>query len=179
MSVDGCFVRLEAKLFFLVAVALGTVMPSSSAALPWDEDLFKQQSLKANEIARAPAQGTVPLGHQPFRLSAEEADKQLQNPVPFVLDSVWHGQRLYNANCSSCHGKRGVGDGPVGKAMAVPDLTTDFYRQRSDGRIFAVIHNGGMNMPRYGYKFAAEEHWHIVNYLRFLQGKSVSGMNRP
>ena len=152
----------------------------SSHALPWDIDMYRQESLKANEIARAPVKGTVPLGRKPFILSVEEAEKVLKNPVPFSLHSVWRGQRLWNANCTPCHGQSGAGEGAVAKQfIGIPDLLGDLYKQRSDGRAYAVIHHGQGNMPRYGYKFSDSEKWDIVNYLRFLQGRDSPGIERP
>lgn len=148
-------------------------------ALPWDIDMFRQQSYKAGEMSRAPVKGTVPVGRKPFTMTTEEAEKNLKNPVAFNQNSVWRGQRLWNANCYSCHGKTGKGEGPVGPQLAVPNLLDEFYAKSSDGKVFGVINNGGANMPRYGYKFSREESWHLVNYLRFLQGKDVEGINRP
>jgi mono/diheme cytochrome c family protein len=145
----------------------------TALALPWDQDLFRQQSYQANEMARAPMPGTVPLGHHPFMLTLEEAETGLKNPVPFTGDSLARGRRLYSANCIPCHGEKGDGAGPVGKAMGVPDILQDFYKNRADGRVYAVIMLGGANMPRYGYKFSEYERWDIVNYLRFLQGKEL------
>jgi cytochrome c5 len=148
-------------------------------ALPWDIDMYRQQSLEANEVARAPVKGTVPLGSTPFRMSVEEAERDLSNPVTFSRNSVWRGQRLWNANCYTCHGKTAAGEGPVGPQVGVPDLLKDFYRQKSDGRVYGVIYHGLRAMPRYGYKFSDAERWDLVNYLRFLQGKDVVGMKRP
>ncbi len=167
-----------AKQFIFISLSL-VLFSSSALALPWDQDLFKQQSFKANEMSRAPAEGTVPRGYKPFTMTVEEAATNLKNPVPADRDSVWSGQRLYNSNCYTCHGKKGEGNGPVGPQMAVPSLLDDFYKNRTDGRIFGVIKLGGANMPRYGFKFSDKEHWDIVNYVRFLQGKNVTGMKRP
>ncbi len=130
-------------------------------------------------MARAPVKGTVPLGKAIFSLSAEEAEKNLTNPVPIAFASAWRGRRIWSANCATCHGKNGSGNGPVGPLMQVPSLLADFYKSRSDGRIFYVIHNGGANMPRYGYKLSVNEHWDVVNYLRFLQGADIPNLPRP
>ena len=169
--------KLLDRLLIVGAVCL--LAPVSAQALPWDYDMYRQQSLEANEVSRSPVEGTVPLGYKPFTLTLEEAEKSLTNPVSATRDSVWRGQRLYNANCYTCHGKTAAGDGPVGPQVGVPDLRKDFYREKTDGRIFGVIHYGLRAMPRYGFKFSDAEQWDIVNYLRFLQGKDVDGMKRP
>jgi len=168
--------------FILGLVVLGVV--STASALPWDQDMWSQESLQSNEVARAPVKGSVPIGRKPFGMSADEADKDLHNPVPPTRDSAWAGERLYRANCLTCHGEKADGRGPVPLSatpapMPVPNLLDAFYKERSDGRMFAVIQNGGAAMPRYGYKFSDREHWDIINYVRFLQGvKQIPGMER-
>jgi mono/diheme cytochrome c family protein len=172
---------MSGKGAFLGVLALLSVAQPASAA-PWDFDMYRQQSLQSNEVGRAPVKGTVPLGKKPFTMTADEADKALQNPTPATLNSAWRGQRLYTANCSPCHGKKADAQSPLGatKQLPIPNLLEDFYKNRSDGRIYAVIQNGGAVMPRYGFKFSEQEHWDVVNYLRFLQGvKDIPGMKRP
>ena len=164
----------------IVSFILSTLLVVGAAqALPWDRDMYEQESLVANEVARNPVKGTVPLGRKPFTLTTEEADKQLTNPTPFALDSVWRGQRVYNSNCSTCHGVKGDAKAPTGALLPVPNLLEAFYKERTDGRVFGIVYNGGAVMPRYGYKFSPREIWDVVNYLRFLQGRDVEGMKRP
>jgi mono/diheme cytochrome c family protein len=163
-------------------VALAFFSTDAAFALPWDIDMYRQQSFQAWEMPRAPVKGTVPMGYKPVTMTADEMDEKLKNPSQANFHSVWRGKRLYDVNCYTCHGTTGDGKGPVGKtgALPVPNLLDAFYMNRSDGRIFAVIHYGGAAMPRYGYKFSEQEHWDIVNYVRFLQGKvKVSGMELP
>lgn len=176
MSANSILSRI--RLFTISVVVLFST--ATAHALPWDFDMYRQESLKSNEVARAPVKGTVPLGRKPFTMAVDEAEKALNNPVPFSLHSTWSGQRLWNANCMPCHGKSGGGEGAVAKLfVGVPNLLTDLYKQRSDGRVFAVIHHGQGTMPRHGYKFSDSEKWDIVNYLRFLQGRDMLGLERP
>jgi len=170
--------RCLSSFILLSFIGLIGSIPSAAFALPWDSDMNKQQSLKPNEIVRAPVEGTIPVGGRDFSMTADEADTKLKNAVSFSLDSVWRGKRLWTANCLTCHGSNGEAKGPLGPQMSVPSLLTDFYKKRTDGRIFHVIHHGGANMPRYGYKLSTNEHWDLVNYLRFLQGRNVEGMTR-
>lgn len=170
-KVDGGAIH-ESPVVALVATLLFVLtFATSASALPWDQDLFKQDSLKANEIARNPVPGTVPVGAKPFRMTADEAAEKLSNPTKADENSLARGKRLWSTNCLPCHGEKGDSLGvPAGPLMAAPSLLSDFYKAREDGRIFAVIHNGGANMPAYGHKINHEEKWDIVNYLRYLQG---------
>ena len=166
------------RCFYVLLLSVVVLSVSSdSMALPWDQDMYSQQSLKSNEMARSPMEGTVPIGRRAYVMPKEEMEKQ-ENPVRVSQDSVWTGRRLWNANCTVCHGMTGASDGALSKKLAVPNILGDFYKNKTDGKIFSVIHHGQGQMPRYGYKFSIKEHWHIVNYLRFLQGKDVPGIPR-
>lgn len=157
-----------------------TLTASTAHALPWDIDMYKQQSLKANEIARNPVPGTVPLGSTRVAMTTEESTEKRKNPVEFDRDSIWRGQRIWSVNCYTCHGAiAGEKRGPAGDAMGVPSLQADAYKQKTDGYIYGVLQNGGSNMPRYGYKFSDQEHWDVINYVRFLQGRELQGFPRP
>ena len=132
------FARLIKLVVFLTLVL---VTSQHAMALPWDIDMYRQQSLKANEIARAPAEGTVALGRKPMTMSTDEAAEGLLNPVPFDKDSVRRGARVWRSNCYPCHGGDAAGKGPVAAHFAgIPNLLGDLYKGRKDGRIFGVIY---------------------------------------
>lgn len=152
---------------------------NTASALPWDTDLYNQQSLKSNEVARAPVKGTVPVGYKPFNMTIEEADGKLSNPVKFEKNSVWRGQRLWNSQCAACHGVAGDANSYNGKLVGAPNLLEQRFKPYSDGKLYGTIVLGIRGMPRYGYKLSEAERWDIVNYLRFLQGNDVEGVKRP
>jgi mono/diheme cytochrome c family protein len=64
------------------------------------------------------------------------------------------GKTVYEANCASCHGTSGKGDGPVGAALSPPprDFTVGDFKFDADGDgkpgtdadLKAVIQNGAM-----------------------------------
>ena len=56
-------------------------------------------------------------------------------------------------------------------ANTVRNLLDDTQIQNGDGWMYAVIANGfGALMPEYRSKISVEDRWHIVNYVRVLQG---------
>jgi len=128
---------------------------------------------------RGPVPGTVPITGTSTVLPAippnEAALNQLQNPEAHTAASLERGRDRFEIYCAVCHGSEGLGNGPVAPALAnaVRNLTEPRMRARSDGWIYAVIGNGfGALMPEYGSKLALEDRWHIVNYVRVLQGVS-------
>ncbi len=84
------------------------------------------------------------------------------------------GHTLYTANCASCHGDRGLGDGPaarglpivpspIGSATEIPDLSpTLAYNVVSVGI-------GGSPMPAFA-NLSPQQRWNIVNYVWTLRG---------
>jgi hypothetical protein len=54
-----------------------------------------------------------------------------------------------------------------------PDLTrADTLSGRTDGELFAIMSQGSAVMPGQGKRMRDEHKWDLVNYLRFLGGKS-------
>jgi mono/diheme cytochrome c family protein len=81
------------------------------------------------------------------------------------------GQQLYAANCLSCHGTTGNGDGPLGVTLspAPPDFAEHMVLgKHTDGQLFLTISNGsqGTAMRGYGEQLSAEEIWQLVGYIR-------------
>jgi mono/diheme cytochrome c family protein len=59
-------------------------------------------------------------------------------------------ENAWRAQCASCHGFVGHGDGPNGPMVKATDLTkTDWQASRSDAEIAAAITNGKGRMPRF------------------------------
>jgi high-affinity iron transporter len=100
--------------------------------------------------------------------------------LPRVKIDPDSGARLYAANCASCHGALGMGDGPMAKGMnpAPPDIGNfDFSRTVAPAMMFQKMSVGvaGTAMPGFAEKLSAIERWNIVAYLTQLRHRSVDG----
>lgn len=53
----------------------------------------------------------------------------------FAAGNAENGNTLFQANCATCHGPGGKGDGPVGKALQPPprDFTVGDFKFDTDG----------------------------------------------
>jgi mono/diheme cytochrome c family protein len=94
--------------------------------------------------------------------------KTMKNPVAKDDASTKAGKTLYDKNCSSCHGKAGLGDGV--KARALKTFPGDFskaeYQDQADGEHFYKTKTGRGEMPKYEGKMSDTDIWNTVNYMR-------------
>jgi mono/diheme cytochrome c family protein len=94
--------------------------------------------------------------------------KSMKNPVVKGDASNKAGMALYTKNCTSCHGKLGLGDGV--KARALKEFPGDFskadFQGQSDADHFYKTKIGRGEMPKYEGKLADNDIWNIVNYMR-------------
>lgn len=95
------------------------------------------------------------------------------NPVPADPASLERGDALYRANCSSCHGLQGGGDGPS-VAVPVGDLAAQ-VPGRSDGELAWIIERGmaGTQMPGFALTLSEQDRWDLINHLRSAFGPAA------
>jgi mono/diheme cytochrome c family protein len=112
--------------------------------------------------------------------------------TPSLVHPSMHGRDIYNFYCATCHGKTGVGDGPIASALKTPpaDLTKlarvnggRFPKERIEAFITRgsdVPAHGSPDMPPWGPIFRALEPsdtratlriQNVVSYLESLQAK--------
>jgi len=99
--------------------------------------------------------------------------KTMKNPVKTTdAEAIANGKALYAKHCKSCHGSKGLGDGP--KAATLKTSTGDFsskeFQAYTDGEIFYKVTTGRDEMPAYDKKIPDEaDRWALVNFMRTLK----------
>ncbi len=101
-----------------------------------------------------------------------------KSPTGFTRISVAAGAALYPQYCSSCHGLRGFGDGPLATLLKQrPAPLVGFHLlERSDGDLFWLLargipgNDGVMSMPGFADRLSADERWALIDYVRALAG---------
>ena len=114
---------------------------------------------------------------EPDAWRVPDAAKQITNPVPKSDAALAAGKSIFAANCASCHGDTGKGDGPDAM-MYTPepaDLSDPLLmNEMSDGAIFYRISEGRKPMPAFKEKLSEEQRWQVVHFVRTLAPKAPS-----
>ncbi|HSR43515.1 MAG TPA: cytochrome c [Longimicrobiales bacterium] len=103
----------------------------------------------------------------------------MENPIPPTAASLERGRELYTRNCAICHGDQGVGAeasiADVHPVLAAFNLSGEVVQGYADGYIYGMIRRGRGLMPSYAHAIGHFDRWHIVNYVRRLQGLVPEG----
>ncbi len=115
------------------------------------------------------------MGHSEHWMAPPEAAAR-RNPVSRDAASIARGNKVFQANCATCHGKSGQGDGPAGAGLnpKPPDLKT-MAGHHPDGELAWKIANGRGAMPAWQGVLEEKQIWDIVNYIKSLD----SGNKKP
>lgn len=121
------------------------------------------------------ARGQIDYNNYDFVVSNEsyEASANLKNPLPATPQNIAEGNRLYNINCTPCHGEKGLGDGTIvkdGKYPPPPSYESDRIKTTPDGKMFYSIRYGKNLMGAYGTVLNPTQIWQIVHYIRTISG---------
>ena len=95
--------------------------------------------------------------------------------LPLNPDS---GGRIYAASCASCHGLRGLGDGPAAKGMSpAPSAvgSATFMSNVAPALMFQKVSVGvsGTSMVGFADKLSPADRWNVIAYLIELRHKNV------
>jgi mono/diheme cytochrome c family protein len=81
------------------------------------------------------------------------------------------GKDLYNKNCKSCHGSKGLGDGTKSASLKtlVPSFAEKKFKAQADGDIYFQSFVGRDEMPNFEKKILDEaDRWAVVAYIKSM-----------
>jgi mono/diheme cytochrome c family protein len=92
-----------------------------------------------------------------------EKDRTRANPMASHADAVAGGSKLYQQNCSKCHGEDGQG------VNGKPSLRSERVHNATPGELEWLLRNGSLKngMPSWS-SLPEPQRWQIVTYLRTL-----------
>ena len=109
---------------------------------------------------------------------ADDSGLILDNPSAGDPQALVRGGAVYAANCASCHGANGAGDGPLAVTMVTPPANLVYHVPlHSETETYIFISDGfpDTGMPPWGDDLTSSEIWDVVNFLRDEFGAGGSG----
>ena len=94
------------------------------------------------------------------------------NPLTANADVLKKGASLYKSHCQSCHGAKGLGDGPEADVKDARRKPANLSVSRTpDGVMFYKIWNGRdePKMPAFKSQMTKDEAWAVVAYATSLR----------
>ncbi len=111
---------------------------------------------------KAGAAWVIPAKYKTMKSTVKATD-------PSVMTT---GKELFNKHCKSCHGSKGLGDGPKSATLetVVPPFNTKTFTAQTDGEIYYQSFVGRDEMPNFEKKILDEgDRWAVVNFIRTLK----------
>ncbi len=107
----------------------------------------------------------------------------LTSPIPADDESLARGEKIFTAQCATCHGDGGMGDGPGGVTLdPAPAAIAHTSQMMSDAYLFWRITEGGIpfktSMIPYRDILDEQSRWDVINYLRALGSGQVIPQGR-
>ena len=167
--------RAVVRSWLLVLAGLGVGCRQDMHDQPRYSPLEASGFFADGRSAREPVEGTVARGFLKeddlLYRGLHEGEATTVFPFPVTADTMERGREMFDAFCSPCHVRTGVGDGVVVQRgfTRPPDLTSEQVRESPLGHFFNVITNGIGAMPDHAAQIKAADRWAIVAYLRALQ----------
>jgi mono/diheme cytochrome c family protein len=127
------------------------------AAFLFTAILFVTANIAVAQKAGGP--WTVPAKYKAMKSTVKAGDASI-NTV---------GKETYNKHCKSCHGTKGLGDGPKSASLKtlVPSFADKKFKAQSDGDIYFQSFIGRDEMPNFEKKIIDEaDRWAVVGYIK-------------
>jgi len=92
----------------------------------------------------------------------------LKNPVAKSDKVMAQAKKTFEQSCLSCHGPKGLGDGPAAATLPVKpaNWTSADVQKQTDGEIFWKISEGRGPMPPWKTILSENDRWVMVHFVR-------------
>jgi mono/diheme cytochrome c family protein len=104
--------------------------------------------------------------------------RDLSNPLDATKENIEKGRELFSAQCSMCHGEKGLGDKPMGQALNWPAsniIAVIHMPEVTDAYLFWAISEGGaaLGTAMFSYKsfLSKEDRWSLILHIRTLKAE--------
>lgn len=119
-------------------------------------------------------QGSMARHHVAMAGGVPAPYTHLANPLPRTAATIERGARVYAANCASCHGANGLGDGPAAAGLnprpANLAWLSNMRMSRWDPFMYWTIAEGGAQfrtaMPAFKNTLSKNDIWAVTAYIQ-------------
>ena len=151
--------------------------------IPCDSTIKRNQSLLMSYVIKNHYTHDAAKWQEEFDRSGNE----IKDPLPNTEENMTEGARLYNINCTPCHGTKGDGAGQLvelpgggdGPFTSRPPAYATRLPLVKDGNMFYVVSYGKNMMGGYGFQLNVKERWQVIHYIKKLGGIKVEGTEAP
>jgi len=137
--------------------------------------IWNMNDVSRNEITPVILKDSVQFAQDvPMQRGALIAPVNVAEVGKPTKELIAKGANLFKANCASCHGDNGMGDGLSAAAMAVKPRNFHLAEGWKNGRkisdIYRTLENGILQsgMPAFNYT-PAEDRFAMIHYLRTFE----------
>jgi mono/diheme cytochrome c family protein len=118
--------------------------------------------------------GSMARNHAAMMGGLPAAYASLRNPLPMNAGTVERGAEVYKANCASCHGPTGYGDGPAASSLNPRPANLAWLSRmpmsRWDPFMFWTVSEGGAPfgtaMPSFKDSLSDADRWAVIGYIQ-------------
>ncbi len=154
--------RLTTNRIIVTAIILVTA-GAVTKAFPWTRNMFTSPVVQPQVAPRVPVEDTIAVDG--IQILDKISSIDLPNPLPNTPEVLQEGAWLYGVYCAVCHGADGKGDGQIAEHFRrMPSMPS--IQNRTDGLIYAIIREGGANMPEFADTMSVDERWALVHFIR-------------
>ncbi len=164
----------------LLLAACGTAEPSDTAE-PAAESTTSQDSGSGMGMGMGNMGGMMARHHA--QIPADYAG--MRSPVEADEASLARGAEIYTAQCATCHGDGGMGDGPAAAGLdPAPAAIAHTSQMLGDDYLFWRVSEGGgmepFNSAMVSWKAVLDEdaRWDVINYVRAIGSGQVMPMEQ-
>jgi len=118
--------------------------------------------------------GSMRRNHDAMMGRLPPAYANTHNPLPVNAQTVAKGEKIYAANCVSCHGVTGQGDGPAARGLDPPPANLAWLSRMPMGQwdplMYWTIAEGGASygtaMPAFKTTLSENDIWAVIGYIQ-------------
>jgi mono/diheme cytochrome c family protein len=112
---------------------------------------------------------TIPNNQDGYEL----AGVSIKSPLTETEAVVAKGKAIYENFCVACHGKEGLGNGPVVEkgGHPAPGAYNGSLKNLPEGKMFHTLTYGKGVMGSHASQLTKEERWQVIAYVKVLQKK--------